>query len=402
MGSGAMAGVVTRSYKAGSVVYFEGDKSEYIYILKSGRILLTYIRPETGEEIKEDIKQGEFFGVKSSLGKYPREETAQTLSDTIVLQLRLDDFERIVLGNVQVVKKMLRVFSNQLRRVGRAQREVLGETNTVNPSAELFKIGEYYFRNGRADQALYAYKKYLEYYPNTQFSQTCMQRVNDIKSGNFTAAPEEEIPLSAPAAPSSAMSGFDADAGSGFDDSSNSFAPASDGPGDMVDFDIDGSSSPSAGMHTELSSEMDDFLNGSGDGFSLPTAAPTIRDIMNNAKAAMSSGDFASAAETLSGVIDDASPSDPAERDLWEEAHFQLGAAYYGMGKLKEAMNEFSMFMKNYPQSKYVKNTLVYTGYVFEKAGAKDKAVPYYKKAATMPPKDDMTAAAMSRLKALG
>ncbi|HEY1405902.1 MAG TPA: cyclic nucleotide-binding domain-containing protein, partial [Spirochaetota bacterium] len=177
MGSGGVSGIVTRQYKAGSIVYFEGDKSEYIYVLKAGKVLLTYVRPETGEEIKEDVRSGEFFGVKSALGRYPREETAQTLTDTVVLQLRLDDFERIVLSNVQLVKKMLRVFSNQLRRVGKAQREVLGETSVLNPEAELFKIGEYYFRNAKADQALYAYKKYLEYYPNTQFSTMCMQRV---------------------------------------------------------------------------------------------------------------------------------------------------------------------------------------------------------------------------------
>ena len=114
MGSG-MSGVVARNYKAGSIVYFEGDKSEYIYILKAGKVVLNYVRPETGEEIKEDIRPGEFFGVKSALGRYPREETAQTQTDCVALQLRLDDFERIVLSNIQLVKKMLRVFSNQLR-----------------------------------------------------------------------------------------------------------------------------------------------------------------------------------------------------------------------------------------------------------------------------------------------
>ena len=153
--SSGVGKVTTRSYKSGSVVYFEGDKSEYIYILKAGKVLLTYLKPETGEEVKEHIKPGEFFGVKSALGRYPREETAQTLTDVIVLVLTLADFETIVLGNIAVVKKMLSVFSNQLRRIGKAQREVLGETNVVNPEAELFKIGEYYFRTQKYSQALY-------------------------------------------------------------------------------------------------------------------------------------------------------------------------------------------------------------------------------------------------------
>ena len=165
-------------------------KANIYLFLKSGRIRLTYIRPESGEEIKEDIKQGEFFGCKiRPWENIPVRKRRRHFLMQSFFSSALDDFERIVLGNIQIVKKMLRVFSNQLRRIGKAVREVLGETNTVNPAAELFKIAEYYYQNSRPEQALYAYKKYLEYYPNTQFSQPSMQRIKDIQSGNFMAAP---------------------------------------------------------------------------------------------------------------------------------------------------------------------------------------------------------------------
>ena len=142
MAGGMQSGITTRTYKSGSIIYFENDKSEYIYILKSGRVLLTYTKIDTGEEIKEDVRQGEFFGVKSALGKYPREETAQTIGETHVLVLTLADFERLILKNVNVVRKMLRVFSNQLRRIGKTVRTVLGESDSVAPDVELFRIGE--------------------------------------------------------------------------------------------------------------------------------------------------------------------------------------------------------------------------------------------------------------------
>ena len=146
--SAGPSGVITRTYKPGSIIYFEGDKSDYIYILKSGKVVLTSIKLDTGEEVKEEVRQGEFFGVKSSLGKYPREETAQTTGNTMVLVLMPADFERLVLKNSSVVRKMLRVFSNQLRRIVKMERSVLGEGEIVNPDAELFKIGEYYYKEG--------------------------------------------------------------------------------------------------------------------------------------------------------------------------------------------------------------------------------------------------------------
>ena len=125
------SGIIPRKYKSGSIIYFEQDKSEYIYILKSGRVILTSVKLDTGEEVKEEVRQGEFFGVKSSLGKYPREETAQVIGDTEVLIMNPSDFERLILRNVNVVMKMLRVFSNQLRRIHKTVRSVLGDEGEI-------------------------------------------------------------------------------------------------------------------------------------------------------------------------------------------------------------------------------------------------------------------------------
>ena len=184
MSNGAMnqtSGIIPRRYKHGSIVYFEGDKSEYVYILKTGRIILTSRKVDTGEEVKEEIKPGEFFGVKSSLGKYPREETAQTVGETVLLVMTLADFERLVLQNVNVVRKMLRVFSNQLRRVNKLQREVLGEGESINQADEMYKIGEYYFEAGKEQQALYVFKRYMEYFPDGKYSGKSMQKYGLLK-----------------------------------------------------------------------------------------------------------------------------------------------------------------------------------------------------------------------------
>jgi len=48
MGGGFQSSIIPRSYKSGSIIYFENDKSEYIYILKSGRVILTYTKIDTG------------------------------------------------------------------------------------------------------------------------------------------------------------------------------------------------------------------------------------------------------------------------------------------------------------------------------------------------------------------
>lgn len=379
--SNGVGKVTARTYKSGSVVYFEGDKSEYIYILKAGKILLTYLKPETGEEIKEHIKPGEFFGVKSALGRYPREETAQTLTDVTVLVLTLADFESIVLSNVTVVKKMLSVFSNQLRRIGKAQREVLGETNVVNPEAELFKIGEYYFKIGKYSQALYAYKKYMGYYPDGQGAQTSMQRIRDIQSGNISSSGITDD-FSFSSEPQDPSSGNDFAAGD-----SGGFG----GPQDMTDFGFDMPSSHA----TELSEEMDDFLGGMGAG-SNGAESPSSR--FDNAKQIFDSGDFRGAEALFREIAEDTSIEHGPDSDIFEKSNFELARALMKSGKLQDSLNAFSSFVKKFPGSGSAKAALYNSGLIFMQAGSKQKAAAYFQKVASMPPADDMTFDAKRRL----
>ena len=102
-------------YKKGSIIYFAGDKDEKIFILQKGLVVLTSIDVETNSPVTEQVKNGEFFGARSALGHFPREETATVLADSIVVCLSVTEFEQIFSSNKQVIMKMLRVFSSQLR-----------------------------------------------------------------------------------------------------------------------------------------------------------------------------------------------------------------------------------------------------------------------------------------------
>ena len=157
------------TFKANSVIYFRGDVSDKIYILKSGRISLNSNDIETGQEIHDYIKTGEFFGVKSAMGKYPREEDAVVLSNTTVIQFSVPEFEAVVSQNTTLIMKMLKVFSNQLRRIHVKVSSLLAEDEQVDPEAGLFNNGQYYLGKKRYQQALYAFRRYLTYYPSGTF-----------------------------------------------------------------------------------------------------------------------------------------------------------------------------------------------------------------------------------------
>ncbi len=175
----------TRDYKAGAVIYFEGDNSEEIYVLKSGDISLNYRGIETIDYVTERLRVGDFFGVKSAMGRYKREETAHVKSDTTVLVLSLKEFEELASKNINLVLKMLKIFSTQLRKIGKQAAKLISTTDeaTPEPSISLFQIGEYYLKNKNFDQAKYAFHKYIEHFPNGRFVEDAKGRIDMAQSG---------------------------------------------------------------------------------------------------------------------------------------------------------------------------------------------------------------------------
>jgi TolA-binding protein len=410
MSSGFQSSIITRSYKSGSIIYFENDKSEYIYILKSGRVILTYTKIDTGEEIKEEVRQGEFFGVKSALGKYPREETAQTIGngDTVVLVLTMADFERMILRNVNVVKKMLRVFSNQLRKLNKTVRTVLGEGDNIHPDIELFRIGEHYYKAGDYNKATYVFKKYMEYYPDTDYSKLAMNRIKDISFGGSSSDKRQKT--SADNAVGNILSDFtidnDSDSDFHFDDHLSSSKDES--PNFSFDEGFDNKTG------SNLSDEMNDFFSDTGpvddfsdfDDFDFDhkpgkKAGSPIETKFNEGLDSYENADYKNALSLFSEVINKAPLKDPHENELLIDSYFYSGICSFNLKNYKAAMSNFGEIIKNFSNSNRIKETLMYAGEIFEKSGQKEKAIGYYNRVINTSPKNSLNSKASDKIKAL-
>jgi CRP-like cAMP-binding protein len=197
-------------YKANSIVYFKGDSNDSVYILKSGSVILKYQDIETGQELQDIISTGEFFGVKSALGKYPREETAFVVKDAEMLAFTVPEFEAIVMQNTRIIMKMLKVFSNQLRRIHKQLSNLISTGEDENPETGLFKIGTYYQKVGKNIQALYAFRRYLTYYPSGKYANEAtsnMQRVELLAQNSPQGISSPSVSPTAASLGSSGVSG---------------------------------------------------------------------------------------------------------------------------------------------------------------------------------------------------
>jgi len=122
------------NYPKNSMIFVEGDKDDRIFILQSGYVILVSTDFETGKVINEKLAIGEFFGVKSSLARVPRQETATVMADSVVVQMTPSEFEKIFSPNQTVMLKMLRVFSRNLRDLHYRTELLLNNNDILVPS----------------------------------------------------------------------------------------------------------------------------------------------------------------------------------------------------------------------------------------------------------------------------
>ena len=166
-------------FGADAMVYGEGDKAENIYLLQKGRVWLAYMDLETGEKTSEIVSPGEFFGAKPVLGRFPYDENAMTKEKTNILSFTLHEFEQLLMTNSRLIMEMLKIFSNQLRKVhGHLSRII--NANDVDPDIGLFNIAESYMKSQRYSHAKYVFSRYIELYPKNENAATAAKHIENI------------------------------------------------------------------------------------------------------------------------------------------------------------------------------------------------------------------------------
>jgi CRP-like cAMP-binding protein len=340
-------------YRSGSLIYFQGDAADKVFILQKGAVNLVYQDIEKGTDVHDLVQPGEFFGVKSALGRYPREENAIALADASIMAFSVSEFEALAMANTRIIMKMLKVFSNQMRRIHR-QVSSLMEKEEVNPEAGLYNVGEYYLKNKRFTQAKYVFGRYLTYYPagrNAQqaakyleLAETSLARYGDGKGpAPITAGP-------AHAAPAAARIPQPAE------------EPVFSAP-----------SQPQGGLTDTAKAYYD-------------------------AVSLISQEKYQQAYLSFKKIVD--ADEDP---EYAAKSSYEIGRCLFFLNKFDDCIKYYTMMLTKYPRHPDLRDAIFFIGQSYEKNGRKDQAAAFYRKILSMSADDDdgTTVKAKRALKAL-
>jgi CRP-like cAMP-binding protein len=308
-------------YRSGSLIYFQGDPAEKIYILQTGKVSLVYQDIETGADVKDPVQPGEFFGVKSALGHYPREENAVTLSDTTVMVFTVPEFEAVAMANSRIILKMLKVFSNQMRRVHRQVSKLMAKEEQP-PADGLFNVGEFYLKNKRFSHARHVFSRYLTFYPS---GKDAMQATRNLEIAE------------------------------------NALSRFGDGKGPGISANDDAGASFSS---TEQST---------------PQESGKSSKAYQDAVGLVSQGKYQEAFVALKSIMDA-----NADSELAAKASFEIGRCMFLMNKYENSLKALTSMLTKFPKHPDLKEAMFIMGQCNEKIGRKEQAGAFYKKILSM------------------
>jgi TolA-binding protein len=341
------------NYRANSVIYFQGDVvSDKVFVLQQGKVSLNYTDIETAKEIREIIQTGEFFGVKSALGKYPREENAVVLADAQVLVFSVPEFEVFAQAQTRIIMKMLKVFSNQLRRVHKQVDNLLEKNEAQSPEAGLFKAGEYYLKARQYSQAKYIFSRYLTYYPAGRLAEQASHYLEAAENGGVKYGDGKgPAPLMVEA---TRMNQQDRD-GSGSREEAGR---------------------PSGADRGQPEGRSAERAPGEG----LSDTAKSYYDAVS----LFGSEKYKEALTGFKRIVES-----NADHEYVGKALYEMGRCLFMLQQFDLTIKHFTQMVQTYPKHPDLVDTLFYLGQSYEKKGDTDRAKGFYKKILSMEPDED-------------
>ncbi|MDX1657078.1 MAG: Crp/Fnr family transcriptional regulator [Candidatus Competibacteraceae bacterium] len=106
---------VVKTYPKNTILINEGDRSDSLYAILSGKVKV-FAGDENGKEVILSIQEaGEYFGELSLLDDSPRSASVMTLETSQMCVISKADFQRCLIENPSLAMELLRTMAQRVR-----------------------------------------------------------------------------------------------------------------------------------------------------------------------------------------------------------------------------------------------------------------------------------------------
>ena len=106
---------VSRAYKKNTIIIHEGDQSDSLYVILSGKVRV-YLSDDEGKEVDLSILQaGDYFGELAALDNFPRSASIITLQECRFLLVSKKEFDVCLVNNPQIAVHIIHELTSRFR-----------------------------------------------------------------------------------------------------------------------------------------------------------------------------------------------------------------------------------------------------------------------------------------------
>ncbi len=175
--------------KKDGIIYFENVNDKYIYVIKSGKVILKKEKGMylVGKFLKNfrELKAGDAFGFEEVLTDTKRGNRAVALEESEIIYFEKEEFSNVLKNNTKLGERILNSISNRIRNLNDKIKHISNE-NICEDSKKIKDIYLYFLKNGDFQKANKVLERMKLDKENLEFVERETKSTHIIKEGNIT------------------------------------------------------------------------------------------------------------------------------------------------------------------------------------------------------------------------
>lgn len=169
-----------QTFRKDTYIIIEGrQNADRFFIIKSGNVQL-----EKEVRFLEDdgkiLRDGEFFGVVSTMSSHNYIETARAVNNVELVIIMRDQYSHVIQENANIAISIIEAFSRRMRMLDDELAQRALKARTEDDRDHLFHVAEYYHNRNITTHAHYVFSKYIELYPDGRYVDDARQHLSNL------------------------------------------------------------------------------------------------------------------------------------------------------------------------------------------------------------------------------
>ncbi|HKL13193.1 MAG TPA: Crp/Fnr family transcriptional regulator [Halanaerobiales bacterium] len=184
-----------KKYKKDEIIFFEGEKGDYIYIIKKGQVKMLKMNQNGDEQILNIFKKNDILAEVIVFDKENYPATAIALNDVELFAIDSQKLFNIFLDHPQITVKVMKVMSARLRRAQQNIRDFGLKDSKSRLASLLFHLAEKHGKKSGKNQvaiSLFLTQKELANMIGTT-RETVSRTLNNIEKENIIKTSRKKI-----------------------------------------------------------------------------------------------------------------------------------------------------------------------------------------------------------------